>query len=226
MCWEERSRGNNAPKRTHTRKNVHMQTDKCCSARTHTHSTSNHSVLFPECSRGQTLPCIWPSYHLFSSLFGSYQHSPVLSQRLRLHDLVQLLLNWPTLIQWSSVKRRWETWKPPVDVPHSPPCQVSLAWPHIPFTVIKSRNLIKADNGRRGGEKLSQLCHFGGDETTTETRCTSSWPPKQMTANGGMNFSCWLLSFQIMNFWAEERKIGSDVFHPVHLKWLGIRRHF
>lgn len=55
------------------------------------------------------------------SLFGSYQHSPALSRRLTLHDLVQLLLNWPTLIQWSSVKRRWETWKPPVDVPPAPP---------------------------------------------------------------------------------------------------------
>lgn len=74
------------------------------------------SVLFPECSGGQILPCIWPSYHLFSSLFRSYQHSPVLSQWLRLHDLVQLLLN----IQWSSVKRRWKTWKPPVDVPPPP----------------------------------------------------------------------------------------------------------
>lgn len=200
-----------------------MHTCKQINVARHVHTLTERaiiSVLFPECSGGQTLPCIWPSYHLFSSLFGSYQHSPALSQRLRLHDLVQLLLNWPTLIQWSSVKRRWETWKPPVDVPHSPPCQVPLAWPHIPFTVIKSRNLIKADNGRRWGEKLLQLRHFGGDEMTTEMRYTSSWPPKQMTANGGTNFSCWLLSFQIMHFWAEERKIRSDVFHPVHLKFL------
>lgn len=182
------------------------------------------SILFPECSGGQTLPCIWPSYHLFSSLFGSYQHSPALSQRLRLHDLVQLLLNWPTLIQWSSVKRRWETWKPPVDVPHPPPHphQVPLAWPHIPFTVIKSRNLIKADNGRRWGEnKLLQLCHFEGGETTAEAWNTSNRPPKLMIANRAMTFSSWLLSLQIMNFWVEERQIISDEFHPAHLKWLG-----
>lgn len=112
------------------------------------------------------------------SLFGSYQHSPALSQWLTLHDLVQLLLNWPTLIQWSSVKKRWETWKPPVDVPRLPP-----AWPHIPLAVIKSRNLINGDNGRRWGEnKLSQLCHLEGNETMSEMQETSRWPPIWMIA--------------------------------------------
>lgn len=224
MCWEEWSNDNNTPKHTHIRTNAHMQTDKCCSARTHTLDPpltvrAIISIQFPERSGGQTLPCIWPSYHLFSSLFGSYQHSPALSQRLRLHDLVQLLLNWPTLIQWSSVKRRWETWKPPVDVPHSPPHQVPLAWPHIPFTVIKSRNLIKADNGRRWGEnKLSQLCHFGGDETT-ETWYTSSWPPKQMTANGGMQVhaDCFHSRLWIL----ETRRGKSDLMCSIRCIWNG-----
>lgn len=150
-----------------------MQTDKCYSARTHTLDSpltvrAIISVLFLECSGGQTLPCIWPSYHLFSSLFGSYQHSPALSQRLRLHDLVQLLLNWPTLIQWISVKRRWETWKPPVDVPHSPPCQVPLAWPHIPFPMIKT------------GIWLRQIMEDDGVKTNFRSCATSEGTRRQL----------------------------------------------